>query len=143
MQSRQRTNRFAMVGAFAVLALGAACGGGDASNGAPSPGDGATTAPATDGAGGGEGLTVVATNLEDFDTQSITATAGQEATLTFDNQQEGVPHNVHIQGLAEDVATEVITGPATTEVTFTPDTAGEFEFICDVHPNMTGTLVVQ
>ena len=47
------------------------------------------------GGGGGGGTTVVAKDLA-FDTDQIDLTAGQPTTLTFDNEDAGIPHNIAI-----------------------------------------------
>ena len=47
------------------------------------------------GGGGGGGTTVVAKDLA-FDTDQLDLTAGQPTTLTFDNEDAGIPHNIAI-----------------------------------------------
>ena len=101
-------------------------------------------APAAPAAAAG-GLVVVAENTA-FDVSEIEIKAGAETTMTFDNQDSGVDHNVSIYqdadaALAGDEAIfegEIITGPAQTEYSFQGPEKGEYYFQCDVHPNMTG-----
>jgi plastocyanin len=38
---------------------------------------------------------------------------------------------------------QIITGPAKTSYQVPALTAGNYTFLCDVHPEMTGTLTVQ
>jgi len=98
--------------------------------------------------GGGEpgsGLTVVAQNIA-FDTQAIELPLEQVMTITFDNRDAGVPHNISIysdQSLGELLFQgELITGPATIPYEAGPFPAGEYYFHCDVHPNMNGAVRV-
>jgi hypothetical protein len=85
-----------------------------------------------------------------FSTNMLTAPVGADVTVTYTNDEAGVPHNWHVfngpdSSSATLAATQIITGPGTTDsVTFTaPAQAGNFFFWCDVHPTiMTGTLVV-
>ncbi|HEX7246901.1 MAG TPA: cupredoxin domain-containing protein, partial [Actinomycetota bacterium] len=106
---------------------------------------GTMTAAPGGGEGGGEGVTVAAAALE-FNTDTIELPADTPTTITFDNQEAGVPHNIAIYGddsLGEVLFQgEVVTGPASVpyEVPALPE--GEFFFQCDVHPTMTGTVVV-
>jgi hypothetical protein len=80
----------------------------------------------------------------------LTAPAGADVTVTYTNNEAGVPHNWHVfdgpdSSSATLAATQIITGPGTMDsVTFTaPAQAGNFFFWCDVHATiMTGTLVV-
>jgi plastocyanin len=106
-----------------------------------SPGGGG---PGGGGPGGG-GVTVVAQNIA-FDTAQIDLPADAPTTITFDNRDAGVPHNIAIyndSSLAENLFTgDIVTGPATAEYQVPALPAGEYYFHCDVHPNMSGSVVV-
>jgi plastocyanin len=86
-----------------------------------------------------------------FDTNTLTASAGASVTVTYTNNEAGVPHDWHAFNGPDSsagtlAATQIITGPGTSDsVTFTaPTQTGNYFFWCDVHPTiMTGTLVVQ
>jgi plastocyanin len=100
------------------------------------------------GGGGGEpggGVTVKAQNLA-FDTSEIDLPVDAPTTITFDNADAGVPHNIAIyndSSLSENLFTgEIVTGPATAEYHVPALDAGEYYFHCDVHPNMSGSVVV-
>lgn len=103
------------------------------------------TGPADDGGEADLTTTVVAQALA-FDTQTIVLPADTEHRITFDNRDTGVPHDIAIYrdpSLAEELFRgELITGPATTTYTIPPLPAGEYYFLCTVHPNMNGTVVV-
>ena len=62
-------------------------------------------------------------------------------TIGVDNRDVGDNHNLHLPNAPESPATELVLGPSTTrlDVTLMP---GGYEFICDIHPNMVGTLTV-
>jgi hypothetical protein len=86
-----------------------------------------------------------------FDTDCLAAPADQAFTLTFDNEDPSVPHNVDI--LSADpafdpsaqtlFATDLITGPVTQSFDAPAIPAGTYFFRCDVHPQqMFGTFVV-
>jgi plastocyanin len=95
---------------------------------------------------GGPGVTVRAVPTLTFDTAEITLPADQPTTLTFDNQEAGVQHNVSIyegEGGAPLFEGEVITGPATTEYPIPPLPAGEAYFQCDIHPTMNGIVRIE
>ena len=134
-------------GATLSLALGlavalAACGGGD-DNGSPAA-SGDTTGGGTVAVVDGN-VDLSANNLE-FDASVIEAPAGEEFTITFTNLEEQ-PHNVAVdmeEGGDEIVTGEVITGPdATTTITVPALEPGEYYFVCDIHTNMNGTIVVE
>ncbi len=95
--------------------------------------------------GGGGGVTVVAANLA-FDTDTIELPADAPATITLDNQEPDVPHNIAIytdESLGESLFTgELVTGPASVVYDVPPLPEGESYFQCDVHPDMFGTVVV-
>jgi plastocyanin len=134
-------------GATLSLSLGlaialAACGGGD---------DSPATSAGGDNTGGGtvavvDGNVDLSANDLEFDANVIEAPAGEEFTITFTNM-ESQPHNVAVdteEGGDEIVTGEVITGPdETTTITVPALEPGEYYFLCDVHPDMNGTIVVE
>jgi plastocyanin len=111
-----------------------------------------SSAGASDGASGGGTVAVVDGNVDlsaenlEFDATVIEAPAGEEFTITFTNL-EAVPHNVAVdteEGGDEIVTGEVVTGPdATTTITVPALDPGTYYFVCDIHPDMNGTIVVE
>lgn len=86
-------------------------------------------------------ITITANGIA-FDTDQFTVSSGEEITVTFDNQHDGVPHNISFEDI-EDAATELTEGPDTQQLTFTAPAPGEYEFQCDAHPpQMRGTMTV-
>jgi Copper binding proteins, plastocyanin/azurin family. len=86
-----------------------------------------------------------------FVEKTLSAPADTEFTITLDNQDAGIPHNVQIFSGSSATGTPVfapednglITGPAkvTYEISALP--AGTYTFDCFVHPAlMVGTLTV-
>lgn len=101
-----------------------------------------------DHAGEEEELPVVeiaANNLQ-FDKDTLEIPADTAFILRFDNQ-EAQPHNVTIleeEGSANALFREdPFTGPEVVEWEVEPIPAGEYYFLCDVHPTMNGTAIVQ
>ena len=93
-----------------------------------------------------DGATICASSDQAFDRATLTLRGGEPSDLRFDNEDEGVPHNVAIY--TDDSAEESlfvgdqITGPD--EITYEVPAldAGSYYFRCDVHPVMDGTLEV-
>ena len=108
-------------------------------NGGGNGGGGATGGPAQ--------ITIVAESLQ-FDLSTITVSPGVEVTVTLDNRDAGVPHNVAFytnQSLSSPIFVgELTTGPSVDDFVFTsPSTPGDYYFQCDVHPDMNGAFIVQ
>lgn len=111
---------------------------------APAPAPTPTPGPST----GGNTITVTAAGMA-FDTKSITVSAGAHVTITFINNDSGIPHNMAFY--TSPAATTVIyagaktTGVSTVTYTFdAPTTPGTYFFRCDVHPKtMTGEFIVK
>ena len=83
-----------------------------------------------------------------FDTDTVTVPAGANVTVIFNNKDSGIPHNfaVYDSSLRSEriFVGEIITGPATTNYTFTaPSEPGTYYFQCDVHPSMNGDFIVE
>src|SRR5687768_1985633 len=77
-----------------------------------------------------------------FEPAEVTAPAGADVALTFENQST-VPHNLTFQAPI-DVATATIVAPGASEtVEFAAPDAGEYPFVCTLHPGMDGTLIVE
>jgi plastocyanin len=94
-----------------------------------------------------EGAAAISAKGLAFDTAELSLPAGAPATIAFDNQDQGIPHNVAIytaQGGEQLFSGEIITGPASVEYRVEPPLdPGEYFFQCDVHPTtMTGTVTV-
>jgi len=98
-----------------------------------------------DGGGGGEGITVVAADIA-FDTDTIELPPDTPTKITLDNQDAGTPHNIAIytdDTLDESLFVgEIVTGPVSVVYDIPPLSEGEYYFHCDVHPNMSGTVIV-
>ncbi|GAB4198939.1 MAG: plastocyanin/azurin family copper-binding protein [Roseiflexaceae bacterium] len=146
----------ALVAAMSVVAL-AACGGSSGGTG-----------------GGGGGLTIAAKGEElAFDKGTLTASAGQQVSLTFNNTSTGQNHNWVLVKGGDDVAaqvdeaatssgdpnyipqgneniianTKLLAGGQNETITFTAPAAGTYTYIC-TYPGhygagMKGTLTVQ
>jgi plastocyanin len=65
--------------------------------------------------------------------------------IHFVNNDAGIPHNVavHDQGNAEIFKGEIFPGVAERTYDVPALAAGEYTFICTVHPNMAGTLTAE
>lgn len=84
-------------------------------------------------------VTLVARDIR-WDTDCLRADSGA-LTIEVDNRDEGINHNVHVPGAPGSPATELAPGPVVQELEVVL-TVGEYEYICDLHPNMVGTLTV-
>ncbi|MDE2668982.1 MAG: cupredoxin domain-containing protein [Chloroflexota bacterium] len=100
----------------------------------------------------------------DFDYEEITLAPGIDVTMTLDNQDDSVAHNIIffqgdvaaldqpvlegcISGCEDDgtaVRTELATGIVQHTFTFTTPPPGRYAFWCDVHPDtMIGVLIIE
>jgi plastocyanin len=75
-----------------------------------------------------------------FDPDELEVPAGEPLTIVIDNRDEGVNHNIHVEGAPGPNKTRLEQGVSQQALTVTLE-AGEYEYVCDIHPNMTGTLV--
>lgn len=126
-----------ILGGIAALALVlAACTGG--SDGSPS------AAAQRDSAGDLVEITVgTDTDTELlFDPAEVTVPAGALVRLTFVNQST-VPHNLTFEDPINVATAESIEPGAEETIEFVAPEAGEYTFVCTLHPGMEGTLVVE
>lgn len=90
----------------------------------------------------GVGTTIEAVNVQ-FEPDTVSLPAGQPLRLILDNKDAGVPHDLHVFDGDRDIGTSAtIVGPGLTDVRFGPLQAGNYQFQCQIHPNMIGTLVI-
>ena len=109
-------------------------------------------------------LDTITIKASDFDYKEITLPPGVEFTMTLDNQDDSVAHNIIfyqgdvaaldepvlegcISGCEDDgtaVRTELATGIVQHTFTFTTPPPGNYAFWCDVHPDtMIGMLIIE
>jgi plastocyanin len=148
----------AVLTAAALLVV--ACGGDDEDEGggaesttraaaSPTEEEGENGSP-TGGAGGGDSvqLELTAENTT-YDETELTAPAGADVTLTFDNDDADIQHNFSLYETPEstDALFEGprITGVDSIDYEFTaPEDPGTYHFHCDVHPTqMDGDFIVE
>jgi plastocyanin/uncharacterized membrane protein len=89
-------------------------------------------------------VTVCAFDDQDFVPASLTVSAGEPLVMAFENEDQGVPHNVAVY--ADDSAAQslfvgdLVEGATTVTYDVPALQPGEYYFRCDVHPQMNGTL---
>jgi len=100
--------------------------------------------------GGPVNITIVGKELK-FDRRTFTAGQGVQVTVTFDNQDAGVLHNIAFYTNRSattkipDATSSTFPGVMQEVLRFTaPGVPGNNFYRCDVHPDtMTGTMVVR
>jgi plastocyanin len=99
------------------------------------------------GPGGGAATGTVAAQDLQFDTDRIELPGGAPSTIHFENNDPGIQHNIAIftdSSLGTELFRgEIVTGPATVDYRIPPLEPGTYYFHCDVHPTMSGTVVVR
>jgi plastocyanin len=114
---------------------------------------GSTASPSPSGAPvacaeGGTATVTICAKLVAFETTSITVPAGKPFTIHFVNKDAGIPHNVAIHeesGTGPEVYQgEIFNGADERTYDVPALTAGKtYVYVCTVHPNMQGAIVVQ
>ena len=121
----------ASLGLVALVAITAACSS-------------AAAQPKPSGPVDPNGPTIVAKDMA-FSPSTVEIAAGKNVTIHFDNQ-ESAPHNVAIYkdaSASEKISVGEIVTAAKADQVVPALTAGTYFFRCDVHTNMTGSLVVK
>lgn len=124
--SRTSFRLLAVLCAAALALVLAACGSDSDSAG----GDGDDLPPGD--------VVITADNIA-WSTDSLEAPADTDFTIVVDNKDSGVQHNLDIKDT--DFKTELESGPVA-QVLQINLPAGDYDYVCDLHPNMTGTLTV-
>jgi amicyanin len=135
--------------AIGALLTVAACGGSD--NPAPAPANNEAAEPSTTTSEmpgmsmspappAGAAVTTTSVDIKEFafGPQSITVKVGATVTWTNDDQD---PHTVTSQSGNGPLKSQTLNNGDTFKYTFTK--AGTFDYLCTIHPFMTGTVVVK
>ena len=126
----------------ATMLVVAACGAqGQPSQNTPA----ASSSPAPSNAPSGETVEITvgtdtAAELK-FEPAEISVPAGAEVRLTFENRST-VPHNLTFEGPPNVATATIVAAGASETLEFTAPDAGEYAFVCTLHPGMAGTLLV-
>ena len=100
----------------------------------------ASEAPAGSG-GAGIGTVQISASNTTFEQATVSAPAGTAFVITFNNK-DALPHNIQIKDAGGNSVFkgDIVTGPKQVDYQVPALTAGSYTFVCDVHPNMTGTI---
>ncbi|MGF7238584.1 MAG: cupredoxin domain-containing protein [Frankia sp.] len=148
---RLRSLAFAALPAAAVITFAAGCGS-SSSGGASAPASvsASTSAPAAaagsgGGAYGGGAATTATTSaassgaitmhIQNFMFGAVTVPAGAKVEVM---NMDSAPHTVNVHGAGIDVQ---VSAGGTASFT-APSKAGTYALTCDIHPSMSGSLVV-
>ena len=127
--ARPSRSIYLILALMVVLALTAACGSEDEGGSTESKGDDSS------------GSTAVEVSAADFSftPEAVSVPAGAEVTVTFTNGGEA-PHTM----TADDLELDIAADPGdSADGTFTAPDSGSVDFHCEVHPDMTGQIVVE
>ena len=110
---------------------------------APSAAASAAPTEAASGGTGGATVQISAFNIA-FEQSDVSAPADAPFVIHFDNKDASVPHDIAIKDASgtQVFKGDVVTGPAATDYNVPALAAGTYQFVCTIHPNMTGTLTV-
>jgi plastocyanin/uncharacterized membrane protein len=93
-----------------------------------------------------DAVTICAPDDQRFVEERLTAPAGEAFALVFDNEDEGVQHNVAIyrdDSVEEPLFVgDLVQGPTIVTYDVPALDPGSYYFRCDLHPQMDGTLEV-
>jgi plastocyanin len=104
---------------------------------------GSTAAPALTPVGDDSAAVTlrIASERSVFDRDQLSVPAGTPFVIRFENH-DAIPHNVAIRSGSTALVGEIFSGPAERAYEFPALAAGSYRFLCDVHPEMAGTLEV-
>jgi plastocyanin len=141
----KRSIRFIAIAAIATIAAGCATNAaGWTYAPAPSMTPPPSAAPSDAGASpqpGGSAIQLTAENIA-FDVAQLEVPASQPFQIQFQNDDNGVPHNVEIKDSSDNILFngEVFNGIDQRTYDVIALDAGTYTFLCSVHPTMNGTL---
>jgi plastocyanin len=136
----------ALVGACSTASAGWTYAPAPTKSAAPSS-EASAGASGEPGGSGNPNLVVISASGIQYDQQTVTAPANTPFQIKFENNAAGTPHNVSIH-LGGSTGAELFKGTVFNGVeTRTYDVpaldAGQYAFVCTVHPTMIGILNAQ
>lgn len=101
---------------------------------------GATQSSASAGTPGPNDVAIAARDMQ-FVERDLRVRAGTAFAIWFANQ-DGAPHNISIRDAsgATVLKGDIFGGPATRTYAVPALAAGSYGFVCDLHPDMTGSI---
>ena len=132
---------FVLLAACLMLGLVAAGCGGDDNDSGDSGGGGGTPAETDSSSGGGAAKGDVEVDMKDISFQPGSVTVAKGSTVTWKNE-DSANHDVTAD---DDSFKSGDPGGIASGQSFkhTFDEAGDFKYVCTVHPGMDGTVVVK
>lgn len=88
----------------------------------------------------GSSTVVIVAELLAYDRTTITVPANTQVTITMQNNDPGIGHDVQVIGRG---GTDTCTGPCSRSVTLNSGPPARYVFLCSLHPTMRGTFIVQ
>jgi plastocyanin len=124
--------------------LPSASASGSVAPSAPASAEPSAAASPSASAGTGDAVEIVAQGIQ-FTTPEVTAPADTPFQILFKNEDPTTPHNVEIKDAsgASLFQGEVFNGVDQRTYDVPALGAGDYPFVCTVHPNMTGTLTAE
>jgi plastocyanin len=116
-------------------------------SGAPPSGATGSGGPAGSGGppGGAAGDVKITAKGIAFLEKTVSGPASKPFTIAFDNQDPSTAHNVAFEDASKKIVWkgDIINGPAVKVYQVDALPAGNYTFLCQVHPTMTGTATLQ
>jgi plastocyanin len=100
------------------------------------------SAKSADGCRAISGKTTLVARDVAWDVKCLTAKPGT-VDFTIINKDSGVQHNLRVTGQGVNAHTKLQDGPVTQKLSVDLTRTGRYSFVCDIHPNMEGTLTVK
>jgi plastocyanin len=112
-----------------------------AASGSAAPASEAPAGSPSSSGGAGIGTVQISANNIAFEQATVSAPAGTAFVISFNNK-EAQPHNIQIKDASGNsmFKGDIVMGPKQVDYQVPALPAGTYTFVCDVHPNMTGTL---
>ena len=96
--------------------------------------------PLEQAADGTTAMTVVAKNLA-FDVSCVKVKPGV-LSITYENEDQGTAHNLHVTGHGVNASTDLEPGVTTQDLEVVLTEPGTYTFACDPHGSMVGKIEV-
>lgn len=79
----------------------------------------------------------------EFDPTTVSAPAGATLEVTFENRSTSVPHNLSFGAPIDKSTSTIVAAGASEALELQASEAGDYKFVCTLHPGMEGTLTIE